>query len=164
MLAEGLALVSGTRARHVRSRDPAVCLLVEAAGGPGLVEAAGGPGPVEAAGGPGPSDALADALAAIDGVVDAVIADDTAPPATACGSCASHPDATPRGGAPQAGRVAPGRAHRRVRGTGRGSRHLGGPRHPERSCSGHVLDGNLHVNVLGADPTDDAVDDAVLRW
>ncbi len=27
---------------------------------------------------------------------------------------------------------------------------------------GHVLDGNLHVNVLGAGPADDAVDDAIL--
>ena len=28
---------------------------------------------------------------------------------------------------------------------------------------GHLGDGNLHVNVVGPDPDDDAVDDAVLR-
>jgi FAD/FMN-containing dehydrogenase len=28
---------------------------------------------------------------------------------------------------------------------------------------GHVLDGNLHINVLGLDPEDEAADDAVLR-
>jgi FAD/FMN-containing dehydrogenase len=28
---------------------------------------------------------------------------------------------------------------------------------------GHVADGNVHVNVTGTDPTDEAVDDAVLR-
>ena len=28
---------------------------------------------------------------------------------------------------------------------------------------GHVADGNIHVNVTGVDPTDEAVDDAVLR-
>ncbi len=28
---------------------------------------------------------------------------------------------------------------------------------------GHVADGNIHVNVLGPPPDDDAVDDAVLR-
>jgi FAD/FMN-containing dehydrogenase len=28
---------------------------------------------------------------------------------------------------------------------------------------GHVGDGNLHVNVVGPDPEDEAVDDAVLR-
>ncbi|MDP9073782.1 MAG: FAD-binding oxidoreductase, partial [Actinomycetota bacterium] len=28
---------------------------------------------------------------------------------------------------------------------------------------GHAGDGNLHVNVVGPDPEDDAVDDAVLR-
>jgi len=29
---------------------------------------------------------------------------------------------------------------------------------------GHLGDGNLHVNVLGPDPGDEAIDEAVLRW
>jgi FAD/FMN-containing dehydrogenase len=32
----------------------------------------------------------------------------------------------------------------------------------ETWCFGHVADGNVHVNVTGVDPDDDAVDDLVL--
>ena len=36
---------------------------------------------------------------------------------------------------------------------------------PDARCwlFGHVGDGNLHVNVTGVDPSDESVDDAVLR-
>ena len=53
----------------------------------------------------------------------------------------------------------------RVRRRGAGRRS---PRSsPARACwlFGHLLDGNLHVNVTGVDPDDDRVDDArARRW
>ena len=46
-----------------------------------------------------------------------------------------------------------------------GARHgrPGGPRRRGAWLFGHVGDGNIHVNVTGLAPDDDAVDEAVLR-
>lgn len=146
ILADGLALV----VRHAGAIrpfavDPPACLLVEAAGDTD------------------PVPALADALAATEGILDAVLADDTAARDRLWQLREGQPDAIGREGVPHkldvslpAGRIAefaaalPGR----VAAVAPGARTI---------LFGHVLDGNLHVNVLGPDPSDEAVDDAVLR-
>ncbi|OGO56308.1 MAG: FAD-linked oxidase [Chloroflexi bacterium RBG_16_72_14] len=146
VLADGLELVvrHAGAARPFASYPPA-CLLVEVAGDAD------------------PVPALADALAATDGILDAVLAGDTAARDRLWQLREGQPDAIGREGVPHkldvslpAARLAEfvARIGERVTAVAPGARTI---------VFGHVLDGNLHVNVLGPDPADDTVDDAVLR-
>ncbi len=117
------------------------------AGGPGLLDA-GGPGLLDA-GGPG--------------LLDAAIASDTTARERLWLLREGHSDAIGREGIPHkidvalpVGRLAAfvDRVADRVSSADARARTI---------VFGHVLDGNLHVNILGADPAGDAVDDAVLE-
>ena len=146
ILADGLDLV----VRHAGAArpfpfDPPACLLVEVAGDAD------------------PLPALADSLSATGGILDAVLADDTAARDRLWQLRDGQPDAIGREGIPHkldvalpAARIADfvARVQERVAAVAPGARTI---------VFGHVLDGNLHVNVLGPDPADDSVDDVVLR-
>jgi FAD/FMN-containing dehydrogenase len=148
MLADGMRLVGRhTGAPPPFPAEPPACLLVETAGGPD------------------PLTALADAVAAAGGesLIDAVLADDAPARARLWAWREGHTDAIAREGVPhkldvavpvarvaELAALAPGR----VAAATPGARTI---------VFGHVLDGNLHVNVLGPGLRDEAADDAVLR-
>lgn len=148
MLADGMALV-----RHHTGTTPPVpadapaCLLVEAAGGADTLTA------------------LADAVAAAggDALIDAVLADDAPARARLWAWREGLTDAIAREGVPHkldvavpVSRIAElaERAPERVATASPGARTI---------VFGHLLDGNLHINVLGPDAADETADEAVLR-
>jgi FAD/FMN-containing dehydrogenase len=109
-----------------------------------------------------PEPALVDALAAEDGIDDAAIATDSAARDRLWALREGHTEAIGREGVPHkidvalpVGRIATfiARLPGAVDPIAPGARTF---------VYGHVLDGNLHVNVLGPDPADDGADDAVL--
>lgn len=131
----------------------------------------GGPQPayllIEVADVADPEPMMVDALGDIPGaygpgLIDAAIASDTAARERLWLLREGHSDAIGREGVPHKIDVAlpvarlaafVERVADRVSAVAPGARTI---------VFGHVLDGNLHVNVLGADPADDTVDDAVL--
>jgi FAD/FMN-containing dehydrogenase len=118
---------------------------------------------LEADGEADPTDALADAVAGAEGVVDAVIASDEIGRARLWALRERHTEAIGAEGiahkldvAVPVARLAAfiERVPALVEETGRGSATY---------LYGHVCDGNMHVGIIGPAPDDEAVDDAVLR-
>ena len=148
MLADGMELVRRhTGAPRPFAAEPPACLLVETAGGAD------------------PLTALADGVTAAggDALIDAVLADDATARARLWAWREGHTDAIAREGVPHKLDVAvpvaraaelAAMAPVRVAAAAPGARTI---------VFGHLLDGNLHVNVLGPDATDEAADEAVLR-
>ena len=110
-----------------------------------------------------PEPALVDALASAPEVRDTAIATDTAAREHLWLLREGHTEAIGQEGVPHkldvalpVGRLAEfaDRVRERVEAAAPGARTI---------LFGHALDGNLHVNVLGPGPDDDAVDEAVLR-
>jgi FAD/FMN-containing dehydrogenase len=108
-----------------------------------------------------PTEELADALATA-GAEDAVIADDTASRERLWALREGHAEAIGAAGVPHKLDVGVPLAElpRFVDAIPRAVGQTGGER---AIVFGHLGDGNVHVNVLGADPNDEAVDDAVLK-
>jgi FAD/FMN-containing dehydrogenase len=109
-----------------------------------------------------PTPDLADALAAA-GIADAVVADDSAERRRLWRFREGHTEAIAAAGIPHKLDVGvplarlpefAARARDEIERVAPGARPI---------IFGHLGDGNVHVNVLGPDPDDDAVDDAVLR-
>lgn len=118
---------------------------------------------VEAADRSDPTDALAEALGSIGGVLDAVVAAEPGPRAELWRLREGHTEAVNSLGAPHKLDVTlpatvladfVGRAPDAVRAVVPDARTW---------LFGHVGDGNIHVNVTGLAPDDDRVDEAVLR-
>jgi len=118
---------------------------------------------IEAGGDVDPTERLAAALEALDEVVDAAVATDRAGRERLWRYREAHADAVASLGTPHKLDVSvpprslaafAGALPGCVDGVAPGARLI---------CFGHVADGNLHVNVVGPDPDDEAVDDAVLR-
>jgi FAD/FMN-containing dehydrogenase len=118
---------------------------------------------IEADGEADPTDRLADAIADAHGAADAVIASDEAGRARLWSLRERHTEAISGEGiahkldvAIPLARLAEfiGRVPELVAETSPGSATY---------LYGHVCDGNMHVGIIGPEPDDDAVDDAVLR-
>jgi FAD/FMN-containing dehydrogenase len=118
---------------------------------------------LEAEGDADPTDALADAVAAVPAVADAVVASDEAGRERLWQLRERHTEAINAEGIPHkldvalpTGRLAEFvvRASRAVETASPGARTY---------LYGHICEGNLHLGIIGPDPADEAVDDAVLR-
>lgn len=146
MLGSGVALVSRVLGLPQPLADPHAAYLL-----------------VEASGATDPMGALADAVAALEGVEDAAVASEPGPAAALFRYREGHTEAVNAIGPPHKLDVSfpPDVLAEMIE------------RMPSVVSSvapdaevwlfGHVGDGNVHVNVTGVDPDDDRVDDAVFR-
>ena len=118
---------------------------------------------VEAAATVDPMADLAGAVASIDRIADVAVADDSVRAANLWRYREAHTEAINTLGAPHKLDVTlPGDALAEFVDRVRGAVERVDPR-ARAWLFGHAADGNIHVNVTGVDPEDDAVDDAVLR-